>query len=61
MVNMPTQFGFQDLFQKIRAAGKGDSAAAQLDATVNRIILNAADDMETKVDEFIGTVMEKVG
>lgn len=61
MVNLPTQFGFQDLLQKIRAAGNGDSAAAQLEATVDRLIVNAAENMEQKVTEFIDTVLEKVG
>lgn len=60
MVNLPTQFGFQELLQKIRAAGSGDSAAAQLEATVDRLINNAVENMEAKVNEFIDTVMEKV-
>lgn len=60
MVNLPTQFGFQELLQKIRAAGSGDSAADQLKDTVDRLIVNAVENMEGKVNEFIDTVLEKV-
>lgn len=60
MVKLPTQFGFQDLLQKIRATDNGDSAAAQLEATVDRLISNAAENMEAKVNEFIDTVLDKV-
>lgn len=60
MVNLPTQFGFQELLQKIRASGSGDSAASQLEATVDRVIVNEAENMEAKVYEFIDTVLEKM-
>ncbi|XP_050706717.1 protein unc-13 homolog 4B-like isoform X3 [Eriocheir sinensis] len=60
MVNLPTQFGFQELLLKIRAVGSGDSAAAQLEATVDRLIVNAVENMEGKVNEFINTVLEKM-
>ena len=60
MVNLPTQFGFHELLQKIRTSDNGGSAAAQLEATVERLIINAADNMEAKVNEFIDAMLDKV-
>lgn len=61
MVKLPTQFGFNELLQKIRESDSGgESAASQLDATVDRLIVNAAENTEAKVNEFIDTMLEKV-
>ncbi|KAG0727778.1 Protein unc-13 4B [Chionoecetes opilio] len=60
LVNLPTQFGFHELLQKIRESDNGDAAAAQLEPTVDRLIANATENMEAKVTEFIDTVVEKM-
>lgn len=61
MVKLTTQFGFNELLQKIRESDSGgESAADQLNATVDRLIANAAENTEAKLNEFINTVLDKV-
>lgn len=59
---MPVHFGFEKLLEEVRQceSGSGAVAARQLEATVERLIFSAAENMESKVNEFVETVIDKV-
>ncbi|KAK8747187.1 hypothetical protein OTU49_016671, partial [Cherax quadricarinatus] len=60
LTGLPSHFGFDSLLEDIKNTGSGNGAAAQLESTVERLIFNAAENMETKVNEFIETVIERM-
>lgn len=59
---MPVHFGFEKLLEEVRQgeSGSGVVAARQLETTVERLIFSAAENMESKVNEFVETVIDKV-
>ncbi|KAK7085594.1 hypothetical protein SK128_023661, partial [Halocaridina rubra] len=59
LTGLPGHFGFDTTLEKIRRSGSPD-AASQLEATVERLIMSATENMETKVNEFIETVIHKM-
>ncbi|XP_042236153.1 uncharacterized protein LOC121875623 isoform X2 [Homarus americanus] len=60
LTGLPGHFGFDVLLEDVRVTGSGIGAATQLESTVERLIYNAADNMENKVNEFIETVIENI-
>nr|XP_045609144.1 uncharacterized protein LOC123764950 isoform X2 [Procambarus clarkii] len=60
LTGLPGHFGFDAQLEEIRSSGSGNGAAAQLEATVERLIFSAAENMEAKVNEFIETVIDKM-
>lgn len=60
LMDLPDHFGFADVLEDVKVSGSGNEAANQLKATVERLIFNAAENMEGKVNEFIETVIDRV-
>ncbi|XP_076028959.1 uncharacterized protein LOC143017862 isoform X3 [Oratosquilla oratoria] len=57
---LPSHFGQEDLLERLRQLPNGEVAAGQHEATVNALIVHAAENMEAKVVEFIETVISKL-
>ncbi|KAK4314913.1 hypothetical protein Pmani_013827 [Petrolisthes manimaculis] len=62
LTKLPEHFEFERLLEEVRQgeSGSGAVAARQLEATVERLIFSAAENMESKVNEFVETVIGKM-
>ncbi|XP_068248829.1 protein unc-13 homolog 4B-like [Palaemon carinicauda] len=57
LTGLPGHFGFDATLDEIRKSINGEGSASQLEATVERLIVSATENMEAKVNEFIEAVI----